>query len=191
MKKYTLWNIVDEAVEQYGMSNFQSDRKAYYYHIRRALDEHKADNGMSVWDSGAVCVEGQKKDRHLFSAGILNAVLYDWCKEYFEVRAGEEYKALKRFRQEVDEIEKKFQVEMSEQGYDDDGRSYVSEEELRFIRLERMVSAIFELHFTPFDGEALKEDLEVIRNTDPQNIQMSEMDALNRYNNGHSYYKVK
>ena len=62
MKKFTLWEIVDEAVKQYGLSNEEPKRKAYYYRIRRELDNHKADNGMTVWDSGAEHVEGQKKD---------------------------------------------------------------------------------------------------------------------------------
>lgn len=196
MKKFTLWEIVDEAVKQYGLSNEEPKRKAYYYRIRRELDNHKADNGMTVWDSGAEHVEGQKKDNHRFSVGILNSVLNDWCKEYFIKQSEKKCEELKSFRQEVKENENKIQTEMSEQGYNDDFdmRSYVTEEELRLIKLERMVSALFELYFSPFDDEALREDLDVIRNTNntsPQDIRIFEMEAFKRFNNRQSYYTKK
>ena len=173
MKKYTLDEIIERAIDEFKLpsetSDFEADpheryRKKITYYLNNTWDSH----GNTLWESAVDrdYTDANKKSFHFFTKEQVDKILYsEEIYDYFQQRSTSsevrELPTKKELRLELEAGRSEW-VKLREEthwGATPYIGTDVSENAAEMKRLQIMSNAVFELFFEPLDTKRLYEDM--------------------------------
>lgn len=193
-KKYSVDELTESIIKEYQLSmNSEHNKATYKAQIYRVLhdtkiwDEAKTENNeKSKTKSNAKHFTESQKQRLLASPKM-----YDYVRNNSE---SEEIRNRKRYKDVQAEIKRRCNIHIAhvESLAENQGTNHntpdISDKELNDAMDKMMLSAIFELYFTPINMDLLRNDLYKVTFTSESNLDEETIDAEDRLAHPEGYY---
>ena len=191
---YTIEEMTDSIIKEFSLVDPVKNRRTYYQKVRRSLEN------AGLIDKGTVMVNPQTRRKCMYYTEfqkltiLAEKSLYDYVRKN---SADDTYKHAPRFK----DIQK--QIDDQRQDYVDylsaqtmsgttDSDPYVSDEEVKAKKRDMMLEALFNVFFTPFNEDLLKNDLERMLVADDIHLEFADIEAHNRLEHPEGvYYRRK
>ncbi|KAF5053700.1 hypothetical protein DSECCO2_395700 [anaerobic digester metagenome] len=193
---YSVTDIVENLIKDFDLAmnseNPEDSKKTYRQKIYRALHD------TGLWDKAIQKTVGKKTVRYFSEQQkqqlISSQNLYDYLRDN---SLSELLNTSKRFKEVQKEIKERGESYLSyltsnEANHENFGDPYISQEEFRNIKNTMMLTAIFELFFTPINDSLLEHDLYQMLTLDELRLETETIDAEQRLNHPEgNYYRKK
>ena len=187
---YTIEEMTDSIIKEFSLVDPVKNRRTYYQKIRRSLEN------AGLIDKGIVMVNPQTRRKCMYYTEfhrltiLAEKSLYDYVRKN---SADDKYKKAPRFKEIQKQIDEQRQVyidHLSTQTMSGttDSDPYVSDEEVKAKKHGMMLEALFNVFFTPFNEDLLKNDMERMLVADDMHLEFADIEAHDRLEHPEGVY---